>query len=296
MWERRFLSVGVVRRNSKPFAVSTLVSRIRHFGDMSDDKDSGGGGSWYKVPVWDGSPQTFRAFKKEMAWWTQSLDLQSTKKFNLAARWLLRQTGIVRQRGEEFDPQDLAYKPAVVGTDPDDPSVEFTLEDEDLLYGINKLMRAFEEMNGKSALDKRGEQRNQFYLELGRKAGERISDFCTRFRVMVGELKAEGVVLPPGELGWFLRTKLGLDPLREQLLETALAGREEYEVIEKVLRLFNDLHAADPLFRKQEKGSMLQRFLGGHSRGGSSHPSSSTSSTASSFLEVYPKQCFFWWV
>ena len=251
---------------------------------MSDDKDSGGGGSWYKVPVWDGSPQTFRAFKKEMAWWTQSLDLQSTKKFNLAARWLLRQTGIVRQRGEEFDPQDLAYKPAVVGTDPDDPSVEFTLEDEDLLYGINKLMRAFEEMNGKSALDKRGELRNQFYLELGRKAGERISDFCTRFRVMVGELKAEGVVLPPGELGWFLRTKLGLDPLREQLLETALAGREEYEVIEKeVLRLFKDLHAADPLFRKQEKGSMLQRFLGGHSRGGSSHPSSSTSSTASSF-------------
>ncbi len=97
------------QRNSQPFAVSALVSRIRHFGDMSDD--SGGGGSWYKVPVWDGSPQTFRAFKKEMAWWTQSLDLQSTKKFNLAARWLLRQTGIVRQRGEEFDPQDLAYKP-----------------------------------------------------------------------------------------------------------------------------------------------------------------------------------------
>ena len=94
-----------------------LVSRIRHFGDMSDDKDSGGGGSWYKVPVWDGSPQTFRAFKKEMAWRTQSLDLQSTKKFNLAARWLLRQTGIARQRGEEFDPQDLAYKPAVVTTD-----------------------------------------------------------------------------------------------------------------------------------------------------------------------------------
>lgn len=88
-------------------------------------------------------------------------------------------------------------------------------------------------MNGKSALDKRGELRNQFYLELARKPGEGISEFCTRFRVMVGELKAEGVVLPSAELGWFLRTKLGLDPLREQLLETALAGKEEYEVIER---------------------------------------------------------------
>jgi len=98
---------------------------------MSDDKDNGGGGSWYKVPVWDGSPQTFRAFKKEMAWWTQSLDLQSTKKYNLAARWLLRQSGIVRQRGEEFDPQDLAFKPAVVTNDPADDNVEVTLEEED---------------------------------------------------------------------------------------------------------------------------------------------------------------------
>ena len=272
----------------RPFAVSTLVSRIRHFGDMSDDKDNGGGGSWYKVPVWDGSPQTFRAFKKEMAWWTQSLDLQSTKKYNLAARWLLRQSGIVRQRGEEFDPQDLAFKPAVVTNDPADDNVEVTLEEEDLLYGINKLMRAFEEMNGKSALDKRGELRNQFYLELARKPGERISEFCTRFRVMVGELKAEGVVLPSAELGWFLRTKLGLDPLREQLLETALAGKEEYEVIEReILRLFKDLHSADPLYRRQDKVSMLQRFLGSSSRGGASHASSSTTSTASS----YPRSC-----
>ena len=182
---------------------------------MGDDKDSGGG-SWYKVPQCDGSPQTFRAFKKEMSWWTQSLDLQSTKKYNLAARWLIRQTGIVRQRGEEFEPEELAYKPAVLGTDPDDDS-EVVLEEEDLLFGIKKLMRAFEEMNGKSALDKRGELRNQFYLELARRPGERISEFCTRFRVMVGELKAEGVQLPSTELGWFLRTKLGLDPLREQI-------------------------------------------------------------------------------
>ena len=187
---------------------------------MGDEKETGGG-SWFKVPVWDGSPQTFRAFKREMSWWTQALDLQSTRKYNLAARWLLRQSGIVLQRGQEFDPQDLAFKPAVMGRDPD-TGEDFEIEPEDLLYGTNRLMRSFEEMNGKSALDKRGELRNQFYLELVRKPGERISEFCTRYRVMVGELKAEGVTLPSTELGWFLRSKLGLDPLREQLLETAL--------------------------------------------------------------------------
>ena len=241
---------------------------------MGDEKEAGGG-SWYKVPTWDGSPQTFRAFKREISWWTQSLDLQST---------LLRQSGIVLQRGQEFDPPDLAFKPAVMGVDPDTHE-EFELEPEDLLFGINRLMKSFEEMNGKSALDKRGELRNQFYLELSRRPGERISEFCTRYRVMVGELKAEGVVLPSTELGWFLRSKLGLDPLREQLLERALAGKEEFEVIEReVLRLFKDLHSADPLYRQSGKGSMLQRFLGSQqSTKGSSGPTSSTSSMASSF-------------
>jgi hypothetical protein len=40
-------------------------------------------------------------------------------KYNLEARWLIRQTGIVRQHGEEFNPDELAYKPAEMGRDPD---------------------------------------------------------------------------------------------------------------------------------------------------------------------------------
>ena len=43
--------------------------------------------------------------------------------------------------------------------------------------------------------------------------------------------------------------KSGLDPLRKQLLETALQGQEEYEQIEREsLRLFRDLHLSDPWF------------------------------------------------
>ena len=41
------------------------------------------------------------------------MDLESTKKYNLAARWLLRQSGVVRQRGEEFTPDELAYQKEV---------------------------------------------------------------------------------------------------------------------------------------------------------------------------------------
>ena len=48
------------------------------------------GGAWSRVPTWDGSPLTWRAFKREMAWWTSALDLESTRRYNLAARWLLR--------------------------------------------------------------------------------------------------------------------------------------------------------------------------------------------------------------
>ncbi|CAK9053659.1 unnamed protein product [Durusdinium trenchii] len=84
---------------------------------MADEKDANGG-AWSRVPTWDGSPQTWRPFRREMAWWLAGLDVQSTKKYNLAARWLLRQSGVVRQRGEEFDPSELEYKRAVMMPNP----------------------------------------------------------------------------------------------------------------------------------------------------------------------------------
>ena len=213
--------------------------------------DAGGqSGSWYRVPTWDGSPATWREFRREMKWWLHSLDLKSTAKYNLAARWLIRQTGIVRQRGEEFDPDELAYKPAEMGVDPESGE-EVELVPADYLCGLNKLLNALESINGRTQLDKRGELRQQFYVDLRRKAGERTSEFSTRFRTLVADLKSEGVIIQDAELGWFLREKLGLDPLRRQLLDTALQGDESYGRIEaEILRLFKDLHQSDPLYRK----------------------------------------------
>lgn len=132
--------------------------------------------------------------------------------------------------------------------------------------GLNKLLQALESINGKTDLDKKGELRSQFYLELKGKPCERISEFTTRFRTLTAEMKLEGIVLPPAELGWFLREKLGFDNVRKQLWETALHGRDSYEDVEiEVLRLFKDTHTADPLYQRSQmndgKPSLMQRFL-----------------------------------
>ena len=227
-----------------------------------------------------------------MKWWTSSLDLEGTKKYNLAARWLLRQSGVVRQRGEEFNPEELQFQPEIKGQDPQTGD-EVVITPEDPLSGLNKLLKALEGINGKTTLDKRGELRNLFYLELKRKPGERIAEFCSRFRVALADLRTEGVSLPSGEIGWFFKTKLGLDPLRVQLLDTALQGSEEYETIEReVLRLFKDLHSQDPLVRKSfgdgnnnKGGTLMQRFL--TSQNPSSRPSSYAPSMASSANRSY---------
>ena len=183
-----------------------------------------------------------------MKWWVSSLDLESTKKYNLAARFLLRQTGIVRQHGEEFSPEDLQYRPAQTITDPDSGEV-FEIEKEDCLFGLKKLMQALEGINGMTALDKKGELRSQYSI---RKPGERVSEFSTGFRTVVADLRSEQVQLRSSEVGWFYKEKLGLDPLRKQLLETALQGADDYQTIEtETLRLFKDLHMSDPMFRSK---------------------------------------------
>ena len=245
--------------------------------------------SWYKVPTWSGDPSEWRAFKREMSWWIASLDPISSGKYNVAARWALRQSGVVRARCEEYDPADLAGTPAVEGTDPESGD-KVVLQAADPFSGLQKLLRSLEDSMGKTALDRKGELRKQFYQSIRRSPGERIATFCTRYRTLTGEMKREGIVLPSEELGWFLKDRLGLDALRVQLLETALAGREEYDQVEtEVLRLFRDLHVADPLMKSKpfnnhgdQWQTPLQRFLSQPQQGArQGAPSSSTSSLKS---------------
>ncbi|CAL1173629.1 unnamed protein product, partial [Cladocopium goreaui] len=250
-------------------------------------EDDKGYGPWSRVPGWDGSPLSWLRFKRDVTWWLSSLDLSKTTGYNLAAHFLLRQEGVARQRGEEFSPDELAFVPPPKIVDPltgeqlDDPDAV-----PDYLVGVNKLLKAWEEMTGRTALDKRGELRQAFYMDLSRKAGERVSEFGTRYRSLVADLKGEGVIVGDAELGGWLRQKIGLDPLRKQLLETALQGSEDYSVIEaEILRLFRDLHDNDPLYRRPENRPPLtiRRMFGGRSASAtSSAPSTLSRMTSAS--------------
>ena len=98
----------------------------------------------------------------------------------------------------------------------------------------------------------------------------------------MSDLRAEGVKIPDSEVGWFFKEKLGLDALRRQLLETALQGSEDYNVIEaECLRLFRDLHSQDPLYRRAERQAgtklTIRRMFGG-----------SSASTGTSFASTAP--------
>ena len=177
-----------------------------------------GTSSWYKVPMWSGDPSEWRSFKREMEWWIASLGPESCKKYNVAARWALRQTGVVRARCEEFDPSDLVGTAEVRRAEPDTGADVVTMAG-DPFAGLRKLM---EDSMGRTEMERKAELRKQFYQNIRRAAGERISTFCTctRYRTLIGEMRREGINLPAGELGWFLKdSRLGLDALRVQVLD-----------------------------------------------------------------------------
>ena len=100
-----------------------------------------GSSSWYRVPTWDGNPREWRSFKREMGWWMASLDQSACLKFNVAARWMLRQTGVVRARCEEYDPEELKATPEKTGTDPDTGET-VVLEEADAFAGLKILLKS----------------------------------------------------------------------------------------------------------------------------------------------------------
>lgn len=153
-------------------------------------EDEKGTSSWYKVPTWNGNPQEQWRFKREMGWWMiASLDPEACRKFNVAARWTLRQVGAVRARCDEFDPDELAGAAEVVSNDPQ-TGEKRVLKEADPFAGIKKLLKALEESMGRTELDRKGELRKQFYQEIRRNPGERISSFCTRLPTLDGRDEA----------------------------------------------------------------------------------------------------------
>ena len=210
-------------------------------GDMEDKKDDRGFDS--HIPIWDGRPDTLREFRKMVNWWLHSIDLEKTKGYNLAARFAMRQRGSAKLRALEFDPKELEYTPAV--TRPDLSGGEVVVTPAVYEAGILKILDAWDEMIGRSVTDKKGELRERFYLNLRRGGTESVAAFGLRYRTIIGEMKAEGITIDPGEQAWFYKQKLQLTELQRQMLETTLGSNtEDYGACEREsVRLFKRIHS-----------------------------------------------------
>ena len=247
----------------------------KEFSAMAEDerKDDRGFDSY--IPVWDGRSDTLRDFRRSVTWWLSSIDLKKTTDFNLAARFAMRQKGSAKLRALEFDPKDLEFRPArtelniETGVEEDIP-VQYD-------YGIQKILTAWEEMVGRTALDRKGELRERFYLTLKRGPTESIPNFAMRFRTLVGEMKAEGVHVDQSEQAWFFKQKLQLSEMQKQMLETTLGSdTDNYGVCEReAVRLFKRVHT----------GTAFPRPGGGNFQ---KRPSSLTSSALSRFRKSLP--------
>ena len=124
------------------------------------------------------------------------LDLSKTASYNLAARFLLRQTGAARARGEEEDIDTLAHRPG----EPDVVGGEIT--EADYTHGVWHLVCCFEELCGKTASEKTGELRQRLYVSLRRSPNEAVTNFASHWRTLVAECVAEGIAVTPVESGW----------------------------------------------------------------------------------------------
>ena len=110
---------------------------------MSYEKVHGYAGGWSEsgfdssIPVWDGRGDSLREFRRTVTWWLSSIDLSTTKGFNLAARFAMKQRGSARMRALEFSPEDLAYLPEESVDDPGNPDGDkIILKEADYTCGV----------------------------------------------------------------------------------------------------------------------------------------------------------------
>ena len=258
---------------------------------MATEDDGKKGSGWSEsgvdasIPVWDGRADSLREYKRTVRWWLSSVDLERTRFFNLAARFAMKQRGSARLCALEFDPKDLEYQPEVKLPD-GETGDDVVIKAADYTCGVWKIIEAWENMVGRTTTDKRGELRDRFYTTLKRPPNESVTAFALRYRTLIAEMRAEGIVIDDKEAAWFYKTKLGLSEMQKQMLETTLgADSEDYSVCEREsIRLFKRVHAGGVPMQGPRKpmslASFTQRRFDQRSHG--RRPFSSSASTASS--------------
>ena len=90
--------------------------------------------------------------------------------------------------------------------------------------GIKRLMAAFRELVGRTAVELKAEALEIYHKKLHRRSGERVGDWCTRFRNHVVQTRQEGAEPPAQDQGFMLRGRSGLSEAQVQLLDTVTNG------------------------------------------------------------------------
>ena len=176
------------------FAASVGIQTLIQFGRDMSESHGGDGGIYQRIPTWDGKATSWKSFEKDMQWFIAGEDLGKIS-YNLAVRLAQKQTGAVRRRAREFDPETLKPKPAVLWTDAtaerynkDEENQECHVKSgavrtgADHPSGIALLMTAWRTMVGMDTAETKGELRDVFYKTLMRRPGERVVEWNSRFR------------------------------------------------------------------------------------------------------------------
>ena len=102
-----------------------------------------------RIPSWDGGPRALKRFEVDVKRWLAGEDWWRVN-YNVAARFVVRQTGAARARAELFELEDLAG---------DDPVMEGgeVIRPGDPAAGIKRLMAAVRELVGRTAVERKAE-------------------------------------------------------------------------------------------------------------------------------------------
>ena len=105
----------------------------------SRDRDA-----WGRIPSWGGGPRAFKRFEVDVSWWLAGEDWRRVS-YNVAARFVVRQTGAARARAELFEPEELGGDGPVAedgeAITPDDPAA-----------GAKRATTAFRGLLGRTAV------------------------------------------------------------------------------------------------------------------------------------------------
>ena len=71
--------------------------------------------SYARIPVWDGRPENWLSFKRDVDWWLEGEDLNKIT-YNLAVRLAQKQSLTVKRIAREHDPESLRAVPNVCYT------------------------------------------------------------------------------------------------------------------------------------------------------------------------------------